>query len=573
MVFGSPKKTVDNSIKKIDKGHGSKKIVESLKKALQGDPELIGDTTLQLIGIIQTDKTETFGYCLEVLLEIAETEPDLLANSADAFIKLIQMPDDGTLDNNSTLIALDILSIIVAGYPEVMQPAVPALLKKMKSSNSNIRSATYYILDIISKTNPEFFSDHTPDLIRSLNGLNVDERIYAARLIGEIANSSPKVIDESYDILNDLASKHPNMELRQEAYDVLKKIMVKETPDANTKEPTEFEKDFIGIDEVKSEDVDFAELADDLSERIKGMDFEASAAEMLKSLDMEHLIVKPEFKNAKPANEVESFQPEVKETDTPLDEKAVNEGVVPVIEDIDDVEDEPPKKLPPKLKIDDKAAPEHALNRIEQLVTDPNIKPRLSPVKDISPKDETESQEHQAPESPKEDVEVPKTELETQAASETEVVNQGLLEKTEPEVTAEPEPKTEYETTKTTSSPLPEITIEMVHAIFSELSNEDWVRNIGLTTNYGALISAIKPETMDSTLLKKISDMLSFEENVAQKEGFRNRVSIELSDKNLVAMSINSNYIMVVFTDPDVKFGLVLYQLDRTAEKIEQILE
>ncbi len=41
MVFGSPKKTVDNNINKIEKGQGSKKIVDSLNKALKENPELV----------------------------------------------------------------------------------------------------------------------------------------------------------------------------------------------------------------------------------------------------------------------------------------------------------------------------------------------------------------------------------------------------------------------------------------------------------------------------------------------------------------------------------------------------
>ncbi len=569
MVFGSPKKTVDNNIKKIEKGHGNKKIVESLKKALKEDPGLIEDTTLALIGIIQTDKKETIGYCLELLLNIAEKETDLLVNSTDAFIKIIQIPDDDALDNNSILIALDIMSIIVSVSPELMQSAMPALLKKMRSSNSQIRSASYYILEVISKSNPEFFSNHTLDLIRSLNGLNIDERVFATKLIGEIAKYSPKVIDDSYDVLNDLASKHPSSEVRQEAHDVLKKFSVdEETTEEHETEKSKFENDFIGIDDIDSEEMDFAEIADDLSERIKGIDFEASAVEMLKSLEMDHLIVKPEYRTDKTSTE------DVEET------TQVNEDT--------DEEDATPKKLPPKLQIENKFANKNELQRIEQLVMDPNIKTRLSPVKEITQKDETEYQEHPAPESDDDGVEIPenKTEVteikadvtETKAevtkieaeVTGTEIVDQGFTKREESEVTAEPEPKPE--TVETISAPSPDISIEMVHAIFSELQSEDWIRNIGLTNLDGKLITAIDPGTMNSILLNKIIDLLSLEECLTRKEGFRNRVILELSDKVLVAMSINTDYIMVVFTKPNVQFGMVLYQLDRMAEKLEQIL-
>ncbi|MCG7849606.1 MAG: hypothetical protein MIO93_10570, partial [ANME-2 cluster archaeon] len=161
------------------------------------------------------------------------------------------------------------------------------------------------------------------------------------------------------------------------------------------------------------------------------------------------------------------------------------------------------------------------------------------------------------------------TEIEAEV-TETEIVDQGFTKIEVSEVTAEPEPKPE--TVETISAQLPDISIEMVHAIFSELQSEDWIRNIGLTNYDGKLITAIDPVTMNSNLLHKIIDLLSLEECLTRKEGFRNRVTIELSDKVLVAMSINTDYIMVVFTKPDVQFGMVLYQLDKTAEKLEQIL-
>ncbi len=240
---------------------------------------------------------------------------------------------------------------------------------------------------------------------------------------------------------------------------------------------------------------------------------------------------------------------------------------------------------------------------------DPNIKPRLSPVKEITQKDENEYQEHPAPESDDDGVEIPETKAEvteikadvmetnedvseikadvtetkaevteieadvteTKAevteieaeVTETEIVDQGFTKIEVSEVNAEPEPKLDI--IKTVSAPLPDISIEMVHAIFSELQGEDWIRNIGLTNLDRKLITAIDPVTMNSNLLYKIIDLLSLEKCLTRKEGFRNRVTIERSDKVLVAMSINTDYIMVVFTKPDVQFGMVLYQLDKTA--------
>ncbi|MCL7415931.1 MAG: hypothetical protein M8349_07750 [ANME-2 cluster archaeon] len=552
MVFGSPKKNVDHNIKKIEKGHGDKKTVDSLKKALNDHPELIEDIAIQLIGIIQTDKKETFSYCLEVLLDIAEIEPELLANSADAIIKIIQMSEEDGLDNNSILTALDILSILASGYPQLMEPVVSVLLRKMKNPNSQIRSATYYILDIISKSYPEFYSDHTLDLIRSLHGLNIDERVYAVRLIGEIARYSPKVIDESYDVLSALANKHPDTKVRQEALDVLTKFKMEEkTPELIIDEPEEdlleFETDFIGIDEIRSEDEDFARMADDLAERIQGIDFESSAVEMLRSLGMDHLIVKTEFKETKSLEEKEIIRPDTQEIEiiTP-NETSIEEVTGPKVDEkYEEIAVPPLKKLPEKPNIETKVPHEHALKRIEQLVTDPNIKPRLSPVKEITQKDVIEPP---TPEITSETVPAPETKTEVPTPPEPEVAIQ------------------------TTVEPLPDITIEMLYTIFTELSNEDWVRSVCLTTHDGTLITASEPEFMEQNMLKKICGMITLEESMSPQKGFRNRISLELSDKLLVAMSIDENYNIIMLTKPDVQFGMVLYELNKTADKIEQII-
>jgi len=278
MVFGSPKKHVANSIKKIRKGHGSQKVVRSLNKTLAKHPELMEDAVYQLVGIIQTDKVENFIYAIEVMLNIAEVEPDLLANSSDAIIRILEFPED-SLDINYMLKTMDILGMIASRHPELMQPSVKIFLHKLNNSNTHIRSASFYILDLIAKPHPEYFSNYTLDLIRSLHGLHIDERLYATRLIGDVGSISPNLIDESRDVLSDLAYKHPDTTVRQEAHDVLKKFEVEDkvTTEEPEEEPLEFVKDFISLIDIKTESNDFGELADVLAESIQGIDFEESA--------------------------------------------------------------------------------------------------------------------------------------------------------------------------------------------------------------------------------------------------------------------------------------------------------
>ena len=365
MVFGSPKKHVANSIKKIRKGHGSQKVVRSLNKTLTEHPEFMEDAVYQLVGIIQTDKVENFIYAIEVMLNIAEVEPDLLANSSDAIIRILEFPED-SLDINYMLKTMDILGIIASRYPELMQPSVKIILQKLKNSNTHIRSAAFYILDLIAKPHPEYFSNYTLDLIRSLHGLHIDERLYATRLIGDVGGISPNLIDESREVLSDLAYKHPDTTVRQEAHDVLKKFEVEDkvTTEEPEEEPLEFVKDFVRLIDIKTESNDFGELADVLAESIQGIDFEESASELLKSLGMDHLIVKPVNKGSEPEpieqEEVVSedeFSEEEKadiETDT-LTAEDIVEPDPEETEYIKKTQEEPIlKKLPPKPVIKNK---------------------------------------------------------------------------------------------------------------------------------------------------------------------------------------------------------------------------
>lgn len=545
MVFGSPKKHVANSIKKIKKGHVSQKVVRSLNKTLAEHPELMEDTIHQLVGIIQTDKVENFNYVIEVMLNIAEVDPDLLANSSDAIIRILEFPED-SLDINYILKTIDILGMIAFRYPELMQPSVKLFLQKLNNSNSKIRSASFYILDLIVKPYPEYFSNYTLDLIRSLHGLHIDERLYATRLIGDVAMISPDLIDESREVLIDLAYKHPDTTVRQEAYDVLKKFEVEDkvTTKAPEEEPLEFEKDFISLTDIQTESNDFGELVDTLAESIQGIDFEESATEMLKSLGMDQFIVKPVDKGSEQEEVIpeegipEEVVPEGEKADIETDFLTAEDIVKPDLEETEYIKktQEGPilKKLPPKPVIKNKKTPEHAIKRIERLVTDPNLITRLSDVRDIDEKKDKEAQE----------------------SGISDMANEGTEEKK-----------------KSDENIVDDITLDMINTIFEELSNEDWITNVGLVTKDGTLISASKPDSMDKTVLNKICNMLCFEQTATKKEGFRNRISIELPDKLMVALCIDHEYILVVFTVPNVQFGIVLYQFNKTADKLEQILQ
>ena len=285
MILKSPKRKTANSIKKIGEGHGNQKVVRSLNKTLLEHPELMEGAVYHLLEIIQKNKVDTFTYIIEVMLNIAEIKPHLLSNSSDAIIKTLEFPED-SLDMNYTVKSLDILGMIASRYPENMQSSIRIVIQKMNSPNSQVRSASFFILDLIAKTHPKYFSNYTLDLFRSFHSPYNDERLYATRLIVNTSTVSHNSFDVFCEMIQNLVHNCSDITVMQEAYDAITETKL----DENT---LDFTKDVPLLTTVKSESEDYGELADSLAESIKGIDFEESAIELLKSLGMEHLIVNP----------------------------------------------------------------------------------------------------------------------------------------------------------------------------------------------------------------------------------------------------------------------------------------
>lgn len=283
MILKSPKKKAANSIKKIGKGHGNQKVVRSLNKNLSEHPVLMEGAVYKLLEIIQKNKVDTFTYVIEVMLNIAEIKPHLLSNSSDVIIRTLEFPED-SLDMNYTVKALDVLGIIASRYPENMESSIRTFIQKMNSPNSQVRSASFFILDLIAKTHPKYFSSYTLDLFRSFHSPYDDERLYATRLIVNTSTISHNSFDVFCEMIQNLVHNCSDIIVMQEAYDAITDIKLDE-------KTIEFEKD-VSLPDGAKNDI-YGDLSDSLAESIKGIDFEESAAEMLKTLGMEHLIVNP----------------------------------------------------------------------------------------------------------------------------------------------------------------------------------------------------------------------------------------------------------------------------------------
>jgi predicted regulator of Ras-like GTPase activity (Roadblock/LC7/MglB family) len=501
MVFNSPKQTLSKTINKMVKGQGNQKQVESLTKIIDENPELIEIATNQLIEIIHSEKKRISSFVFDALLNIAERDPEPLGNASVDIIKIIRTSEE-KLDIKNTLKALDILSILTISHPKRMRPAIPVLFNKIHHSNSNIRSASFFILDMIAKSQPESFLNHTPDLVKCLHGLNNDERVYGIRLINKIVADYPDIFDEFYSSLYVLAYNYPSTEVRSEAYEIFQRFKLHEKK--AEVELHEFEKDLIGLDDFHSEEADFEMVVDELSERIEGIDFESSAADLIKSLGMGHLIVKPEY------------------MDTEVEETKIEQ---------EPQEQVPLEKLPPKPETDEKT-PEIELQRIEYMMVDPIIRAQMSFLRDVS-------------------------------EESTEQLDSNTNDPKVESIAQEPIDE-DFEK-------LSEMSKEMVQLIISEMSKEDWILNVGVTTKKGTIIAAHDPDSLDDYIRKRIYDMLSYEG--LEKHGFMNRVTIELSDKQLMGILIDSNYVLFVFTKTNIQFGMVLYEITKTAIKIRELIK
>lgn len=371
MVFNSPDKQAIKAIKKIGEGRGNKKLVDSLIKNISAHPELIRGTASGLLKIIKARKLETYGFCVDVLLNIARTKPEVLIRSSETIILLIRMSADSH-DANTTLKAMDILNILISHRNELMQPVVPVLLKRLNDRDNHIRLLAYQMLDDIGTVHPEFFSEYTVDLIRSMHSVNDDEQIYAAKLLRKVASTSSNLI--SHDIDMDMESK----------------------------------------------DEDFAAVADELAEMMKNIDLEAYASEMLESIGMGNLIIN---------------------------------------------------------KNDD-----------------------------------------------------------------------------------------------TLNNSLPDALVDILQTSLIDYSNEEWINYIVLTEKDGRVIASSDPDLTNKSIIMKICDIFNLNQSPSEEQEFSNRITLELSNKFIVAVSINNDYILAVFSNPDQQIVKVQNELNAIEKKIKDVM-
>lgn len=217
MIFSkNSQKKIQNIIKKIENGNASESNIASLCELLENHQNMIPESIRKLNKIMIKGNIKESHLAICALNKLSENYIGLEYYSIYALINCI-MERKNDIHEYGILKILEILLKITQKYPERLRIAVPELLNCLENMNPLSRTISYFMLSILAVTHPEFFNGHSKEIIRVLNGLYVDERIYACKLIKQLAQKDQTIITDTYDILEDLWHNSLDCNLRSEA--------------------------------------------------------------------------------------------------------------------------------------------------------------------------------------------------------------------------------------------------------------------------------------------------------------------------------------------------------------------
>ena len=288
------RKKIQSILTKIGKGRATETDTASLIELLDEEPSAVPEVIAVLADILKKENTNAYRSVVTVLNAVAEKEPELVVGSLNAIIGCIRNGEK-EIHRDWILGSLDILFKISLKYPEKMRVAMSDLIMCLENISMAVREKAYFLLALLAIMKPELFIGHSKELVRVLNGLNIDERIYACKLIKKIGNIDPKIVADTYDVLEDMRLNHIDSSLRSEAayaVETLKvKDIIKQKPSGSTKAgrlQPEKRKRLNGnyIDIIDSPDISFSELVSLIVPN------EEEIKEMLIGLGFNHLIMK-----------------------------------------------------------------------------------------------------------------------------------------------------------------------------------------------------------------------------------------------------------------------------------------
>ncbi len=212
----NPQKKAQSILKNIEEGKANEANTNYLTELLDIQPSIAPDVMQTLNVILQKGNAKACSCAIQAMDKITENNPGMEDHSLKIILDCMQKRKED-LHEDDTLKILEILLRITQKYSERMGATVPEILVCLKNTSIKVREKAYFLLALLAITHHEFFIGRSKDLIRVLNGLNLDERIKACRLIRKIAMKDRTIVADTYDVLEDLRLNHPDSNLRAEA--------------------------------------------------------------------------------------------------------------------------------------------------------------------------------------------------------------------------------------------------------------------------------------------------------------------------------------------------------------------
>lgn len=286
IFYNNFQRKVRNIIKKIENGGTSESNLLSLCELLEDHPDMIQESIGALNTILIKGDIKAYNCAISALNKIAEKYIGFEHYSVDAIVNCMHERKND-LRENGLLNMLEILSKITQKYPERMRIAVPELFICLENTNPKNREMAHFILSIIAAANHEFFKGRSKEVIRVLNGLYIDERIYACRLLKQLAQNDQTIVKDTHDILEDLRLNHPDSNLRSEAgftMDKLKEAISEKSSRSDS--PPQLTKPSVVVANRKTT------ISDDLSELSELMaPNKEEMIDLLEGMNLRHLII------------------------------------------------------------------------------------------------------------------------------------------------------------------------------------------------------------------------------------------------------------------------------------------
>lgn len=274
----------------IETGRVKEANLDSLVELLDKQPSLVPEVIKMLNRLSQNGDVKVCSSVISTLNWVAEKGLRIPADSVNVIVCCMQT-ERQNFHEDLMLDALEILLKIYQEYPERMSIVVPELLACLENNSSKIRNKAYLILDSLVATRTEFFLGRSKELIRVLNSLSLDARIYGCRLILNISVKNPTFVMDTYSVVEDLRLNHPDSRLRSEAGYAIEKLKAKEQP------------------ADKKSDIFAVEIAKPVKDNASGMDLlahenplyectnliipdDADLKTMLETMGLKHLIKK-----------------------------------------------------------------------------------------------------------------------------------------------------------------------------------------------------------------------------------------------------------------------------------------